>query len=89
MSRSDKRYQAEIERLHEALRRIAMHASGGLCYFGAEAKHAQLKDIAYRCQEVGFAVPGLGPQPEKCPDNCECYQCWMAMEVGCPGGFRK
>jgi hypothetical protein len=51
---------AEIARLRETLAKIAMQTSGGLTYFTAEAKHAQLRDIARECQFAGFDVPALG-----------------------------
>lgn len=51
---------AVMERLIDALERIAMHTSGGLTYLGAPAKHAQLIDIAKRCEEAGFTVPARG-----------------------------
>jgi hypothetical protein len=38
--------KADNERLREALAKLKIVVSGGLCYFTAEAKHAQLNDAA-------------------------------------------
>ena len=44
MQRDGLEAAAEIERLGAAIDKALIQISGGLCYFNAESKHAQLKD---------------------------------------------
>lgn len=42
-----------LDELREKLEKLESQISGGLCYFTAEAKHAQLKDAMKTLKEIG------------------------------------
>jgi hypothetical protein len=53
--------------IRDALRRAEMSISGGLCYFKAEAKHAQLRDAQRDLEDLRAALEGQPPAPAAVP----------------------